>query len=77
MTTDANSIVGITEAVKGVWTVTFIVTVTCDDGTSEEITQTVTVPKNGDGTIDMGDYILVYDIKGNGSNVKVFRIVMK
>ena len=77
MTTDAKSIVGITEAVKGDWTVTFIVTVTCDDGSTEDVEYTVTIPKNGDGTIDMDDYTLIYDIKGNGSNVKVFRIEMK
>ena len=77
MTTDADSIISITEAPKGWWVVVFIVTVTCDDGSTEDVEYTVTIPKNGDGTIDMGDSILVYDIKGNGSNVKVFRIEMK
>ena len=77
MTTDASCIACIVENSKGLWTVTFIVTVTCDDGSTEDVEYTVTIPKNGDGTIDMGDSILVYDIKGNGSNVKVFRIEMK
>jgi len=29
-----------------------------------------------DGSYDFGAYTLIYDIKGNGSNIKEFRVVM-
>jgi len=77
VSTDAKKIASIVEKVKGQWTVTYSVAVKYADGTSAEVTQTVIIAKNGDGKIDMGDYYLVYDIKGNGSNVKAFKIVMK
>ena len=29
-----------------------------------------------DGSYDLGVYTLIYDIKGNGSNIKEFKVVM-
>ena len=74
---DPGSITGIEENEKNVWTVTFLVEVPYEDGTVRLIEHTVEIKKNGDGEIDLGDYILAYDIKGNGSNVKLFEIVAK
>ena len=68
---------GITELAGGRWSLDYTITVTYEDGTTEDFIETVTIPKNGSGTVDMGDYVLIYDIKGNGKNVKDFRIVKK
>jgi len=66
----------IREIVKHLWEVTFDVTEIFDDGTSQVVTHTVLFPKNSNGRIDLGEYTLIYDVKGNGSNIKDFRIVM-
>jgi len=77
MATDAKSIVSLVEITKGVWQVNITVIKTLDNGATVEDTIEVLVPKNGSGTVDLGDYVLVYDIKGNGSNVKTLEIVKK
>ena len=65
----------IVESPKNMWNVTFAVTETYDDGTVKTVNHTVTIKKNGSGSIDLGNgYTLVYDIKGNGSNIKKFEL---
>ena len=75
--TNAGNISGISENVKGVWIVTFAVEVPYEDGEIKTVNHTVEIGKNSDGEIDLGEYVLRYDIKGNGSNIKVFEIVKK
>ena len=75
--TAPKNISSIAENEKNVWTLSFAVEVPYDDGTSRIIEHTVEIGKNSDGEIDLGSYILRYDIKGNGSNIKVFEIVPK
>ncbi|MCL2163949.1 MAG: hypothetical protein FWH55_06050, partial [Oscillospiraceae bacterium] len=57
--------------------VTFKVTESYSDGSAEVVQKTVQIAKNSSGKIDLGAYYLVYDIAGNGSNVKTFNISMK
>jgi hypothetical protein len=77
MKTNIHSVINVTEITKGVWQVTINVTKIFNNGDTVSDAIEVIVPKNGSGKIDLGDYILVYDIKGNGSNVKVLEIVKK
>ncbi|MCL1810329.1 MAG: hypothetical protein FWG42_11290 [Clostridiales bacterium] len=77
MATGKDNILSITENEKSVWTVDFSAFVTYNDGSEGMVAFSAIVPKNGAGTVDLGDFILVYDIKGNGSNVKTFEIVPK
>jgi len=72
---NANSI-KIVETAKNIWTVTFTVTETLSNGVVRTVNHEILIGKNSDGKINLGDYTLTYDIKGNGSNIKAFGIVM-
>ena len=78
-TGDAGSVAdNIVETSNGVWEFTFNVTVTYADGSTVDVPQKVEIPKNGSGEEELGNgYFLVYDIKGNGKNVKELKIVKK
>jgi len=62
------------------WDVTFTVVETFEVDEDEfevfEVVYTVKIAKNGSGKIDLGEYTLIYDIAGNGSNIKDFRVVL-
>jgi len=67
-----------------VWELTFTVTLSYSDGSSKQAKYTISLNGNNanlDGKYvfgaghDLGGYTLVYDIKGNGSNIKDFRII--
>jgi len=82
--TGAENIMNIAETSKGIWTVTFTIEIPCTNGEIKFSEYIIEIEKNGDGEIDLGKlnellegYILKYDIKGNGSNVKLFEIVNK
>ena len=75
--TNKNSIISINETMKNTWQVTFTITEIYDNGKTENTEHTIEIDKNSDGRIDLGDYVLIYDIKGNGSNIKTFEIQMK
>ena len=77
ITTNEDSVVNILEIDKGVWQVTIEIVKTLSNGVTLTDTIDVLIPKNGSGTVDLGDYILIYDIKGNGSNIKTLEIIMK
>ena len=78
--------IGITETAKNskVWVLTFKVTLTYSDGTTKDETVSFSLSGNNanqDGKYrfesghQLAGYTLVYDIKGNGSNIKDFRLV--
>ena len=74
--------ISIAETAKnsGVWALSLNVAETWSDGAIAVVPYTVELKSNNanvDGSCDLGAYTLVYDIKGNGSNVKEFRIVIK
>ena len=73
--TGADKIINITESTKGQWLITFTVELKYEDGSVKVVEHTIEIGKNSDGKIDLGEYTLRYDIKGNGSNVKVFEIL--
>jgi len=75
--TGEKNIGSIVESEKGTWTVTFTVTEKYADGSTQDVKYVEKIEKNSDGTIDLGDYILTYDIKGNGSNIKKFEVKLK
>jgi len=58
------------------WTVTFNVKETYSDGSDVSVSYSVLVKKNSAGRANLGDYTLIYDIAGNGSNIKDFRVVL-
>jgi hypothetical protein len=77
----AKDFISIVETSKnsGVWILSFKVTETYADGTTKIVSYAVSINANNaniDGRCDLGVYTLIYDIKGNGSNIKDFRIVM-
>ena len=79
--------ISITETAKNskVWVLTFKATLTCADNTKEVRTYSINLNGNNanlsgkykfaDGH-DLAGYTLVYDIAGNGSGVKDFKIVL-
>jgi hypothetical protein len=84
--TTAKDFVSITETVKNsrVWVLTFKAMLVYSDGTTEVVTHSIYLSGNNanlDGKYKFGDghalagYTLVYDIKGNGSNIKDFRLI--
>ncbi|MCL2158557.1 MAG: hypothetical protein FWH48_04035, partial [Oscillospiraceae bacterium] len=75
--TEPKRITSISEAVKGEWTIQFTVEIPYEDGDARIAKHSINIGKNSDGKLDLGRYILKYDIKGNGSNIKVFEIVKK
>ena len=84
--TSAKDFISIKETAKNsrVWTLTFKVTLTYSDGNTKVETYSINLNGNNanlDGKYKFADghalagYTLVYDIKGNGSNIKDFRLV--
>ena len=58
---------------------TFTVTETWSNGETSVEPYAITINAknaNVEGSYDLGAYTLIYDIKGNGGNVKEFRIGM-
>jgi len=79
-TTSAKNFISIAETSKNsrVWLLTFSVEETYQDGSTQTVYYTIEINANNanvDGKYNLGNYTLVYDIKGNGSNIKDFRIV--
>ncbi|MCL2163164.1 MAG: DUF4832 domain-containing protein [Oscillospiraceae bacterium] len=62
---------------SNVWTVEFNVTEIYSDGGEVVVPIAVQIGKNSSGEIDLGEYILIYNISGNGSTIKDFRVVLK
>jgi len=66
-----------------IWTLTFNVVKTYSNGLSEVVTYSINLNGNNanqDGRFrfgaghDLEGYTLIYDIKGNGSNIKTFEL---
>ena len=83
--TTAKDFISITETAKNsrVWTLTFWVTVSYADGSIARVQYAINLDGNNanlDGEYkfaadhDLAGYTLVYDIKGNGKNIKAFSI---
>jgi hypothetical protein len=75
--------ISIKETTKNVWTLTFTADVKYSDGSSKTVQYAVNLSGNNanlDGKYqfenghDLTGYTLVYDIKGNGSNIKEFKL---
>jgi hypothetical protein len=86
--TSAKDFISMVETAKNsrIWILTFNVTLTYSDGTSEVVKFSILLDgnnanQNGTYTFDdnhiLAGYTLVYDIKGNGSNIKDFKIIQK
>lgn len=84
---DSSSFISIVETSKNsrVWELTFTVTKIYNDGTTEDVLYLINLNGNNanlDGVYEFGEdsdlsgYKLVYDIKGNGSNIKTFEILI-
>ena len=81
------SFISIVETSKNsrVWVLTFIYLITYSDDETDIATETIYLEGNNanlDGEYafsegDLAGYTLIYDIKGNGSNIKSFEIVKK
>ena len=82
----AKDFISIKETAKNsrVWALTFNVTLTYSDGGTEVVPYSVNLSGNNanlDGKYrfpdnhDLAGYTLIYDIKGDGSNIKEFRIL--
>jgi len=64
---------------SGVWALSLTVTEAWSDGVTKIVPYTINIRANNanvKGSVDLGAYTLTYDIAGNGSNVKEFRVVM-
>jgi len=77
----AKDFISILETSKNsnVWVLSFKVTETYSDGTTRIVPYAIQIKANNaniDGKYNLGSYTLLYDIKGNGSNIKEFRVVM-
>ena len=80
-TTSAKDFISIAETSKNsnTWVLTFKVTETYSDNSTKVVTHAIQIKANNanvDGRYNLGKYTLMYDIKGNGSNIKEFRVVM-
>jgi len=86
VTTTAKDFISIKETAKNsrIWELTFNVTFTYSDGTKKVLPYTIKLNGNNanqDGKYKFADdhalagYTLIYDIKGNGSNIKDFRLI--
>jgi len=62
---------------SNIWTVNFKVTEAYSNGDTVVVDHAVTINRNSSGRIDLGLYTLIYDIAGNGSNIKVFNVILK
>ena len=79
--TSAGDFISIRETAKNsrLWEMTFKVTETYSDGTIKVVTHAVQISANNaniSGEYNLGEYTLIYDVKGNGSNIKEFRVVL-
>ena len=80
-TANAKSFISIKETAKNsrVWELRFFVAETWSDGNVKINFHCVNISANNaniEGQYNLGAYTLIYDIKGNGSNIKEFRVVM-
>ena len=84
--TTAKDFISMVETAKNsrIWVLTFNVTLTYSDGTKEVVRYSISLNGNNanqDGKYkfadghDLAGYTLVYDIKGNGSNIKDFKLI--
>ena len=84
--TNAGSFVSMIESSKNsrVWILTFMVTEVYSDGTSKAVTKSISLGGNNanlDGVYVFGSddalagFKLIYDIKGNGSNIKELKLI--
>ena len=81
MKTSAKDFVSLVETSKNsrVWVLTFEAIQTFSDGEVSKVRLSFEISANNmnvDGKYNFGEFTLIYDIKGNGSNIKDFRIVM-
>jgi len=79
--TNAASFISIIETSKNsrVWVLSFTVTEIFSDGSKVVVPYEIKISANNanvDGKYNLGDYTLHYDIKGNGSNIKLFSVTM-
>jgi len=85
--TSAKDFVGIKETAKNsrVWVLSFKVTETYSNGETKVVTYSINLDGNnanlnGEYTFEAGHtlagYTLVYDIKGTGSNIKEFKVIL-
>jgi len=77
----AASFISIAETAKNskVWVLSFKVTEKYSNGETKIVPYAVSINANNaniDGRYNLGAYTLIYEIKGNGSNIKEFRVVM-
>jgi len=80
-TTSAKDFISIVETAKNskVWELTFKVTENYSNGEMKVVPYSIKISANNanvDGRYDLGAYTLIYEIKGNGSNIKEFRVVL-
>ncbi|MCL2641990.1 MAG: dockerin type I domain-containing protein [Candidatus Bathyarchaeota archaeon] len=80
-TTSAKDFISITETSKnsGVWVLAFKVTEVYSNGETKIVQYAINIKANNAnvaGSYDLDAYTLVYDIKGNGSNIREFRLDM-
>ena len=62
-----------------VWVLSFTVTERYSNGETRIVPYAINLSANNanvDGRQNLGKYTLIYDIKGNGSNIRDFRVVM-
>jgi len=77
----AANFISITETSKnsGVWALSFNVTETWSDNENAVVPYVIEIKANNaniKGSYDLGKYTLIYDIAGNGSNIKEFRVTL-
>jgi hypothetical protein len=83
ITTSIRDFINIIETSKNsrVWTLSFWANETYSNGKNERVRYEIELHGNNanqDGRYDLGNgFVLIYDIKGNGSNIKNFRIIEK
>jgi hypothetical protein len=67
----------IVESANNTWTITFTVTEIFNDGTSKSVEYSFDTAKNSKGEVVLnGVYKVVFDIAGNGTNIKAFYFVL-
>jgi len=81
VTTSPADFVSIVETAKNsnIWVLTFAVSITDVNGVVSRVTYSVPIQANNanvSGSYDCGLFTLVYDIKGNGSNIKKFEVLL-
>jgi len=80
LSTSVKGFVGIAKKpdYNNVWTLSFEVAETYSNGEAKVVVYSVDIQANNanvNGVYDLGGYTLIYDIKGNGSNIKDLRII--